>query len=1176
MAEYSSDVNTSLYKYRQPIYVTEPSGERQTYIPLKLILTDTNFNFDLSRTDGTDFRLAESSNGTGVLQMWIAYWNAIERRATLWFKLPEILGGEVRTLYAFWGFEYDTGVSDLRYLLGESTEGSIIYTDDLALGASTSGSSPGTISPDNAFDGTDAYCDIIKDGWVQCNLSAPERITKLVARGDGSGYYGAGFELRASNDNFVSEDVLIVDITDNIYYYDREYYFGNDNSYSKYRIVNDKGQVYWRVEKIALMAVNEAESVSTPVFRFGDDFLGGSLDVNKWPSNGGSWSISSSEINLGTDAWIRSPDVLGGQSSSWLNFEYELRPIDAFWGSHQHTGNCYLGFSGWGGNELGLIDGVVTSGTTSYSYISSPGCDLGVDMGSEVANIKRLRVYWWNYSEHITQDLYWNDTSWCTPYWSNDNSTWTAIYTFSYQEMPLQRAQDYVWYIDLVLDAPGLTARYFRFNGKFGFAPTSSNIRVSEIKVFADDVLTLTEPGTFIIEDGIRGIGSPTSTSVAAHRYRCYGGENVMGINYYWEGATDRYHDFVNAGSYITYPGTNKGLIENSYNQTYFGYYEGTDRCYQGMTNRGGEATPQYSDDLATESSHATALSYNTGHPEYWKPYRAVDGDPATQWIGGSEAPMWWGYYFDEAQPITRITIYMSNQPIYDHQIEASNDPAAGWDDKVWDLIIVVPGSGASAVDEWIINFDNTVPYLYWRIVYPSGGSPYLPEVEMYKITHYSSEFDYDDSWERKVHRNTEVSNFRIYGEDQSSANGVAIDWVIVRDFDPSKELLVNTSNLYIDHEYIGHQPLDGRSYGPDVTNVDFHHLSDMGGDPYRMSDNATGSPSTVFISDDSVTTGNITIDFGRTENSINSVDHRHYNSSNSVYFYNASKLSDHDADVHDRDYWQTTTTSGWAAIKFDTTKDIACLAIRAVPGSTSRMAKDFKFYGSQYNPRFSGWDEKVLLYEGEALPNEQEQVFYFSTGLTYYKYYILDVLNTHGGNIAIQEWELYERDPIMGKRVISQLRLRPVTFTDNEYYYPKQVSLSASNNGYTWDLLLPSTDTPTPFTDYAYGRWSRYSFDNFKSYYQYKLTCVDNWRAADDKIKMSEWEMVERSEEAYNVRVLDGDTNYINNIWADPTSTLSSGTVYFTNDKFSTVEFDKLIHYATLSGAVDDFNIRL
>ena len=92
MTDYSSDINIALYKYSEPVYITEPTGERQTFIPLKLNLNQHNFNFDLARSDGLDFRLAERSNGTGVFQMWIAYWSYSSRQATIWFKLLEILG----------------------------------------------------------------------------------------------------------------------------------------------------------------------------------------------------------------------------------------------------------------------------------------------------------------------------------------------------------------------------------------------------------------------------------------------------------------------------------------------------------------------------------------------------------------------------------------------------------------------------------------------------------------------------------------------------------------------------------------------------------------------------------------------------------------------------------------------------------------------------------------------------------------------------------------------------------------------------------------------------------------------------------------------------------------------------------------------------------------------------
>jgi len=1004
MSEYSFNLNTNLYKYTQSLYITEPTGEKQTFIPLKLNLNSINFNFDTARPDGLDFRLAERSNGSGVFQMWVAYWDYTTRKATLWFKIPELLAGETKTLYAYWGYEQDTGVSDLRYLLGESVEGGIVYTDNLALGVSTSGSSPGVSYPDRAFDGTinvssPSSCAVIPiNDWLQCNFLEPTKINKIRTFGTDFATAPYGLEIRASNDDFTSEDVLIVDISYAIgLLEDVSFYFSNNNYYTHYRIIHDTTTWSWFCPELEMFGINEAEQTSTPVFLFGDDFEGTGLDVNKWTSNAGSWSISNSKINLGTDAWIRT-----------------------------YTG---------------------------------------------------------------------------------------AISTDS--------------------------------------------------------------PVNWIVEEGIVGIGSPTSTSVAAHRYRFYGGENVLGINYFWEGATDRSHDFVEDGTYVNYGGVNRGLIVDSYAQNYIAYYESTDHVYQGMQNRGGDQTPVYSENLVSEFDRATASDYLANNPG-WGPGHATDGDLNTWWLTGYYVDPWWQYEFESAKVVKRLILtdvsMNGGGGVREFWLKASNDTVN------WDLIFYNPDPVPGSDDVYQLDLDNSAPYLYWRIIILSGGggaATKIADVEMYEILYYSAEFDYDDSWERKVNRNTEVTNFRIYGEDQSSANGVAIDWVIVRGFDPDSDPIVNYTDLWVEHEYVGHQLADYNEYQSDATSVNFHHTSDMGGDPYRMSDDITNSLTNIFISDEEVTEGNLVIDFGRTRHTATDNDYLYFNDDNTVIYYNAVKLSDLDTDVHGRNYWQTTTTSGWAAIQFPSIKDIACLSLTAVPGSTSRMVNNFKFYGSNSDPRFSGWYDKVLVYEGSARAAEEEQVFYFNTGLTFYEYYILEVLDTHGGNIAIQEWGMYERNQTLGKKIISQLRLHPVAFDSNEYFFAKEIELHGSNDGFNWTLLIPTTDTPTPFTDYAYGRWSRYTFENSNGYYMYKLTCYDNWRAATDQIKIAEWEMVERIEELDSVRILGGSTNNISNIWADPTTTINNGTMYMTNDVFNTIEKEKLIQSAIIA-SVDDFNVRL
>ncbi|RKX63266.1 MAG: hypothetical protein DRP42_07825, partial [Tenericutes bacterium] len=856
--------------------------------------------------------------------------------------------------------------------------------------------------PDNCFDGQVwpvpqyHYCQIPQDGWIQTNYLQAVKINKLGIVGDGSGGYGQGFQFRGSNDAFASEDVLIYSIVTSQSWSLQEYYFANSNSYKHYRIVNNL-VTYWRISEIEMMGVNEAETASTPVFRFGDDFEGSSLDVNKWPSSNGSMSISNSYINLGTDAWIRSGDVLGGQDHTYVGFPYELVPTVGLYGNANNYGNCYVNYTGGlDYTQPELIDPDVTTYNERSFFSLSGGCAIGVDMGSVVDKVSKIRVYMHDKSHGYNGEMVWQSSAYFIVYRSDTNvdGEQVFVYNFTYTEAPLHKAQDYVWYFDLNFDAPGISTRYFHL---YGYVTPDPGIteRFSKMAVYADESTLTTEPGAFLIEDGVVGIGSPSSTTTAAHRYRCYGGDNVMGINYYWEGSTDRRHDFVIDGTYVTYQGVNKGLIAGGYNQTYIGYHEFTDRCYQGMLNRGGDAVAIYSDNLFTEDASASAFYSAPG----WGPEKAINGSTGDFWLDNATQgefwyvyTTWWGYSFDSAQPITRVQIHFYFTTKY--AIQGSNSPDATWDNKTWTTLYESPDGDYtnSEVDHLL---DNSIGYKYIRVRVPGRGSPGIRTIEAFTILYYSNEFDYDDSWERKVHRNTEVSNFRIYGEDLSSANGVKIDWVIARDFTPDSDPIVDYRDLYIEHENIGHQPLDQAQYQSDVTDVNYHHLSDMGGDPYRMSDDVTNSLFNIFISDGESTSGSLVIDFGRTRYSITDAHYSHYDSDR-VTYYNASKLSDLDTDIHGRDYWQTTTTSGWASIRFPETKDIACLALKAVSGQTSRMANNFKFYGSQSNPRFSGWNDKVLIYEGQALQNDQEQTFYFSTGLTFYKYYILDVLDTH------------------------------------------------------------------------------------------------------------------------------------------------------------------------------------
>ena len=610
---------------------------------------------------------------------------------------------------------------------------------------------------------------------------------------------------------------------------------------------------------------------------------------------------------------------------------------------------------------------------------------------------------------------------------------------------------------------------------------------------------------------------------------------------------------------------------------------------------------------------------------------------------------------------------------------------------------------------------------------------------------------DYNDSWERKVHRNTDIGRVRLVGGQVS--NTPSIDWIVIKEYSPTTEPIVDLSNLWIPYEDIPHQALDFTDYTTDITSVDFYHSSDCGGDPYRLSDNIANSLANIFVADDladggsesprdeyvtvyritgaynqstgqwndknvryrfyaenldnivgnglKLTFGNmnpitscylgypadtgdlwdfdgnqkrvtvggqgafevssqevetdlinmyydgtsdlvlsmyvpsawswskyggpdnsyvwgkggaseahltdvtgytnvypdtdqaawfinkirtrinfnvagggsIIIDFGRGRENIADNDYLHLDSDH-VEFYGAAKLSDRETDVYGANYWHATTTSGWAAIRFPSATAVGCISVQAVADNLDGMIQDYEIYGTALDPRFSLESEWTLLAEGNFEQIIQEQPVYFNRGRFYY--YILKVLNTYGDNIALQEWKFYEAKASLRKRAVSQFRLLPVVLLGQEDYFPKHVEFYGSDDGIIWDVLKGSTETYTPFYDATYGRWQRYSLENYKAYYMYKLTIRDNWYAAADEIKIAEWEMVEKVSEAYNYRILNGTTNEINQIWADPTTTFDDGNVYILNDVLNVVydDDDDTAVYTTVSGVIADMNV--
>jgi hypothetical protein len=241
-------------------------------------------------------------------------------------------------------------------------------------------------------------------------------------------------------------------------------------------------------------------------------------------------------------------------------------------------------------------------------------------------------------------------------------------------------------------------------------------------------------------------------------------------------------------------------------------------------------------------------------------------------------------------------------------------------------------------------------------------------------------------------------------------------------------------------------------------------------------------------------------------------------------------------------------------------------------------MIKNYKVYGTNVDPRSATVSDKILVKEGIFAQTASEQSVYLSSRGLKYRYYILEAVDTYGGNVALQEWAMYERSQDYSKRVVSQIRLRPVSFDSNEEYFPKQIEIYGSNDLLNWTSIA-SFDTFTPFRDYyTYGRWQRYSFFNDSAYFAYKINFSGNWGGSQNIFKIAEWEMVENVIEDVTYRVLGGTTNNVHSVWADTVSSYDDGHTYIANEAVNTIlNFSNALYNSTtISGSAEDINVMI
>jgi len=445
------------------------------------------------------------------------------------------------------------------------------------------------------------------------------------------------------------------------------------------------------------------------------------------------------------------------------------------------------------------------------------------------------------------------------------------------------------------------------------------------------------------------------------------------------------------------------------------------------------------------------------------------------------------------------------------------------------------------------------------------------------KLLHRDTFPDVDYDIYRKVEGDTRPINVGLSGRDSNGVYYVYVSWLVVREYDSESISDLDGSFLYIQYESVLPQPQDFRRFSPDFTSIGYHHESSFGGNPYLLSNNGYEDCVDAWVSDvDAISEVQVdlTIHIGWMYN-LTSKYYKHYDSGH-VYYYNASKLSDNDADKMERNFWYCTTTSGWAAIKFPNPVEVGAIRVKA-NSNLDAFPEYFIFYGSNYNP-VSCFSEATEIVSGSFVRTATWQHSFVKHSAPY-RYYILSVSGTLNNEpIRIQEWEMPGRSDVYRKKYVSQLKLHPSLCGDWQQNFPKEISLLGTNDGVNWESILPWTGTYTPFIQHyaGDGYWQRYFIRNPKGFWSFKLSCRGNWGGQDGRIIIGEWSLHESYDDSHTNKVLLGATNNIQQIWASSGCGISSsdGTIYISNDIMNVVSNNDLSASYTIEDEYEDFNV--
>lgn len=424
---------------------------------------------------------------------------------------------------------------------------------------------------------------------------------------------------------------------------------------------------------------------------------------------------------------------------------------------------------------------------------------------------------------------------------------------------------------------------------------------------------------------------------------------------------------------------------------------------------------------------------------------------------------------------------------------------------------------------------------------------------------------------ERRVEGDTRPNRLNFGGKSSHGFYHSYLSWVVAREHF-ADNFIIDASQLFVPNEYVPPQVLDFESYGSDITDIVYRHLSSEDSDPYKLSDNHTESDDSYWEVKD-VSTASVTINFAITTEDVvpeaNLLVPYVYRTESGMIFLEDGPYSDMYDEMGHR-YWEGDSEEGWLAIGFPNPG--YAISVLEFKGETiDNMPKDFLFQRGFVNPHIAKEYDWFTLVSGTCTRSTDWHMFQFNN-YNEYPYYRFVIKSTFGGKVhQVRRWRMYRLSTTSKRRVVSKLRLLPSKIGGNENFFPKKISFYGSNDSNEWIPLFEDHYTTTPYFDFTYGRWQEVVFKNNKPFWLYKLTMENNWGGTNDRFVIDEWEMYEYKYLEHSYNILKGSSNNINNIWASPDATIDGGWLYATNEGVNYLFDGKFAMFKELTGSIID-----